>query len=586
MNSQGNEKNTKQRDYSSQRPEEPDFDPRKLPILKKIKWLFFSSHNSEKKEDEESKNTADRKEIKKELTEEELKQLETAQRKRKNIIIFICLVAAALISFGSYYCYYISTHVTEKDIQKCKKFYKEENYPKAFKYCYKARDMQIPEISYYLAQMFETGKGLPPKKFDLRQSRSLALKYYDNAASKDFLKAQIKLGNDYMDGSTLTKGDEDMAIKWLRHAARHNHDPSKERLVSLLLKTKKIQEAIEWLKDLSESNNYDASYQLAELYSSGENLKPDYEKAFTYCKAAASGGHADAEHLLALMYESGLGTKPDFEQAYIYETRAALHGSVEASYQSGIMSENGIGTEPDMEKAKEYYESAATLGHDGAAFKLGYFYENGIGTKRDYFQALTWYTTAANNGNTSAMVALGRMYQNGNGTPTNHEEAFFWYQKAAEEPNLEAYFNLGLAYVKGIGTKVDIKKAQEYFTIVAASGYAPAEYELGLIYFQMEKYDLAANWFKKALNQGHSFSAAYLGFMAAKGLGENTSNYMAYFYFLISNELYPNDTTRDNIQLIKSQLSKEQQTAAEIRAKKFINQIKFSQSHPTDHDLK
>ena len=65
MNSQGNEKNTKQRDYSSQRPEEPDFDPRKLPILKKIKWLFFSSHNSEKKEDEESKNTADRKEIKK-----------------------------------------------------------------------------------------------------------------------------------------------------------------------------------------------------------------------------------------------------------------------------------------------------------------------------------------------------------------------------------------------------------------------------------------------------------------------------------------------------------------------------------------
>ncbi len=571
-------------DVRSPRQEEFDTDPRSLPLWEKIKWLFLSSANESTKEQDDVERNNE-KEKKEELSDEEKIKLEEAKRKKRKIIVFICLLCSAVLSLGSYYYYYTSTHVTQKDLNKCKTFFKENKFSKSFKYCYKAREEEDPDISYYLGYMYETGRGLPPKDFDSDQNKKIALKYYENAASMDLMKAQVKLGNDYMDGSVLTPINEEKAIKWLRHAARHNHDPSKERLVSLLMKKKKISEALEWLKDLAEGNNYDANYQLAMIYSSGEDVKPDYDLAFEYCRKAAAGAHGEAEHLLALMYESGLGTKPDLEQAYIYETRAASHGSVEAAYQSGIMTENGIGTEPNQEKAKEFYESAATMGHDGAAFKMGYFYENGIGTKRDSFQAMTWYATSANHGNTSAMIALGRMHQNGNGTQVNPEEAFFWYQKAAETPNLEAYFNMGLAYVKGIGTEIDTKKAIEYFSIVAASGYAPAEYELGLIYFQMGKYDLASNWFKKALNQGHSFSAAYLGFMAAKGLGEKPSNYMAYFYFLISNELYPSDTTKDNIQLVKSTLSKDQQTAAEIRAQKFLSQIKFNRQ-PAEQNLK
>ncbi len=574
-------------------------DPRALSLWQKIRWLFFTpapkteeeleAEREKQREEQRQREEREAKERRREqeLTEEQRAALEMARIRKRNLQILGCLLLATLAVSGTCYWRYVVTHVSERDIARCLTKFKEGDYPRAFKYCYKAREISNPEIKYNLAQMYETGRGVPPKLFDTATNRKAALKYYEEAAAGKLLKAQIKLGNDYMTGSAIAPQNDDLAVKWLRNAARNSHEDSTEKLVSLLLKQKKIPEAVEWLKELAAGHNADAAYQLAVIFSDGQDAKPDYDLSFRYCKQAARAGHPEAEHLLALMYESGLGVSQDYSQGFIFENRASAHGSVEATYQTAVMLENGIGTDIDLSRAREYYTLAAGKGNVDAQYRLGYFFENGLGVKKDYIQAMSWYTAAANRGHAGAMVALGRMNQNGLGTAVNPGEAFYWYKKAAEEdPSPEAYFNLGMAYVNGIGTKADPQKAVEYFTQVAATGYAPAEYELGLIYYREEKFTQAASWFKKAMNRGHAFSAAYLGYMAAKGKGEPVSNYMAYFYFLVSNELYPDQTTRDNIQLIKNSLSKEQQNAAEIRAQKFIRQVRSMNSHPEhQHDI-
>ncbi len=568
--------------YKIQHDESDSIDPRNLSLLGKIVWIFFSpiQDKKEQREEERRRNEA-QKPKEPELTEEEKARLEEQRLKKKRIIIFSILTAILLIITGSSYWYYSATHVTSKDINKCVNNFRIGKYQKAFKYCYKARNEENANILYALGYMYESGKGVPPEEFDTKQNHQLAKIYFEKAAGLNFLKAQIKLGNEYITGSILVEPNNDNAIKWLRLAAQQDSEESMQKLVELLLKEKKIPEAVEWLKELASRGDPDAAYTLAQIYSDGIDAKPDYDLAFKYCKQSSDKGHPDAEHLMALMYKSGLGTQLDYEEAYIYETRAAAHGQVEATYQAALMTENGIGTEVDIQKAYNYYQAAANRGHTDAQFKLAYFYEYGLGTKKDLIQAITWYTMAANRGSTDAMLALARMNKNGQGTTRNPEEAYNWYKKAAEKPNLEAYFNLGMAHLKGLGTEQNKAKAKEYLTMAATTGYPPAEYELGLILLQEGKYSQAEAWFKKALNKGHAFSAAYLGYMNAKGLGTQVSNYMAYFYFLISNALYPSQTTQDNIQIIKSSLSKDQQNAAEIRAQKFIHQL-MQESNPSE----
>ncbi len=96
-----------------------------------------------------------------------------------------------------------------------------------------------------------------------------------------------------------------------------------------------------------------------------------------------------------------------------------------------------------------------------------------------------------------------------------------WTLLAAKEP--EAGYRIGFAYEGGSGVELDYGKAAEWYRRAAEQGYAPAEARLGSFYhfgLAGEQDDsLAAQWQKKAAAQGFTEAQYNLGVYYEQGAG-------------------------------------------------------------------
>ena len=205
---------------------------------------------------------------------------------------------------------------------------------------------------------------------------------------------------------------------------------------------------------------------------------------------------------------------------------------------------------------------------------LGRIYLAGEAVPKDEEQGISLIRAAADSNNPDAMIALARMYQEGNTVERDYGEAIRLLERAAVFNMDNAYYYLGLAYEKGMGTIQDHQAAVEWFSKAARHNHTLSQFNLGLVHFELKQYEEAMQWFTKAMENGHAYSAAYLGLMHANGYGCEPSYYTAYYYFLISENLYDDPTTRENISLIRNNLSRAQQGAAESRAEKFIYMLR------------
>ena len=128
---------------------------------------------------------------------------------------------------------------------------------------------------------------------------------------------------------------------------------------------KYILEAHKIVKKLVNSHSPEATFYLADCYSSGLlGLEVDPKEAFILYQTAAKAGHAQAAYRVAVCYEMG--------------------------------QEDGGGTRRDPNKAFHWYQRAATLGDTPAMYKLGVIQLKGIlGQQRNPKEALNWLKRAA-----------------------------------------------------------------------------------------------------------------------------------------------------------------------------------------------
>ena len=75
----------------------------------------------------------------------------------------------------------------------------------------KLAEMVYPESLYELAEMFETGKGVP-------KNLSQAVHYYQLAASQDYFPAMLKLGEIFAQKNTYN--DTEKSLQWYAYAAQ------------------------------------------------------------------------------------------------------------------------------------------------------------------------------------------------------------------------------------------------------------------------------------------------------------------------------------------------------------------------------
>jgi TPR repeat protein len=221
--------------------------------------------------------------------------------------------------------------------------------------------------------------------------------------------------------------------------------------------------AFEWYEKSANQNYPWGLYNLANMYYDGKGIEKDYKKAFELFKKSAELGNYDAQNRLANMYYDGKGIQQDYKQAIYWYEKSANQQYDWAFHNLANMYYNGKGIEKDYKKAFELFKKSAELGNYDAQNRLANMYYDGKGIQQDYKQAIYWYEKSANQQYDWAFHNLANMYYNGKGIEKDYKKAFNYYTLAANKGNKEAQYNLGIMYLKGEGINKDEIKAKEWF---------------------------------------------------------------------------------------------------------------------------
>lgn len=113
------------------------------------------------------------------------------------------------------------------------------------------------------------------------------------------------------------------------------------------------------------------------------------------------------------------------------------------------------------------------------------------------------------------LIALGvRAQETG-----DYKTAFAIWSEFAERKEAVGIHNLGTMYLEGQGVSRDLEKATRLLATAAMMGSAPSSYILGCIYLRAKDFITAADWLKKAHQDGDVTAAAILVTMYLEGLG-------------------------------------------------------------------
>lgn len=185
--------------------------------------------------------------------------------------------------------------------------------------------------------------------------------------------------------------------------------------------------------------------------------------------------------------------------------------------------------EQDDGQAAKWYRKAADQGHAPAQFNLGVMYDRGEGVGQDYTEAAKWYRMAADQGFVEAQFNLGLKYEKGQGVDQDYAEAVEWYRMAADRGLDRAQLNLGLKYYKGQGVVQSYSCAHLWTTLAAAHAYDDDQKSYAAIRDRVaarmnptqigEAERLAAQWYRKAAEQGSMLAQLNLGLRYTIGQG-------------------------------------------------------------------
>ena len=167
---------------------------------------------------------------------------------------------------------------------------------------------------------------------------------------------------------------------------------------------------LQTLQTQASQGDVKAQVNLGELYSKGEGVPQDYEKAAQWYEKAAAQGFASAQVNLGVLYDKGRGVPQDYVQARQWYKQAAAQGYARAQNNLGWLYAEGHGVPRNYKTARQWYEQAAAQGQAPAEYNLGGLYDKGYGVPQDYLRAYMWYNLAAahSTGNEQKLAADAR----------------------------------------------------------------------------------------------------------------------------------------------------------------------------------
>ncbi|KAI6780060.1 Chitin synthase regulatory factor-like protein [Emericellopsis cladophorae] len=290
-----------------------------------------------------------------------------------------------------------------------------------------------------------------------------------------------------------------------------------------------VMDAHKILKKLSNAQNVDAMFTMADAYGRGLfGGDSDAKEAFTLYQSAAKLGHASAAYRTAVCceigHEEGGGTRKDPMKAVQWYKRAASLGDTPAMYKVGMIQLKGLLGQPrnpreavgwlkraaeradsenphalhelgllyesarpndtiirDERYAASLFQQAADLGYKFSQFRLGQAYEYGsMGFPVDARMSIMWYSKAAQREEHQAELALSGWYLTGSDgvLKQSDQEAYLWARKAAVAGLAKAEYAMGYFTEVGIGVPANLEDAKRWYWRAAAQDFPKARERL------------------------------------------------------------------------------------------------------------
>lgn len=275
------------------------------------------------------------------------------------------------------------------------------------------------------------------------------------------------------------------------------YSASIDELASLLISTDQYSKAIYWYQREIEMGYRDAYCNLGKIYLEGKGVSKDYQKARTLFEKAilddehygdGYSGQLKPEALcyLGVIYRDGLGVKTDRTKALDYLMQSTnygaygLYGPALSYYELGNLYYADANYDEALKSYKEAKSNSFDKEQDGK-----YVWLNEYGTKACY--------------------KLGQMYNEGLGCEKNTKMAVEYMKEAATRGSDEAK-----SYLQKMSTVEVVEKmldSPQYY------------YDLGRTAFDSKDYSQAAEWYRKAAEQGHTSAQCSLGYLYEHGFG-------------------------------------------------------------------
>lgn len=124
----------------------------------------------------------------------------------------------------------------------------------------------------------------------------------------------------------------------------------------------------------------------------------DYSTALENFKPLAEQGDVNAQFMLGSMYSTGNGVPLNMDKAVEWLRRAAKQDDVEAQFSLGVMYRTGKGVSQNLAQAAKFFRLAAKQGQAKAQTNLAVMYGLGDGVSRNPVMAYMLADIAATQG--------------------------------------------------------------------------------------------------------------------------------------------------------------------------------------------
>lgn len=417
-----------------------------------------------------------------------------------------------------------------------------------------------------LGRMYETGDGVGKKDLDK------AIKYYNEAARQIGVKddendgdIHFQIGRMYMQKGMMQ--NETKTMEQFQKAADRGSVDARFSLGTLYKNKGQDDKAEECFKRSAYQYMIDvisnSDFLQGMILANGKDL------------AVSHVIHTSiAQFRLAEMFELGLDVKRWHQDISIIRINDEPK-KIETPLTKLFVDQS----EKDL--AKELYRTAAYNGHPCAEYKLALIYEG----EGDDKEAEKWYHKATEKGHPGAQYKIGEMiYRRGEDKELqeiweDRERAQKWFKKAAENGHAEAQFRYGNMIKEGYYVRDVFSPrvsrfpptpwwAEEWFQKAAYQDHTEAQYELGIIHRdalrlidvqratlgrtdvhrdsnEAERSKKAAEWFRKAADQGHAEAQYELGIMYRNGHGVEKNSTEEKRYLLAAAKQYQPEAWRE-----------------------------------------